>query len=121
MSEADYEELATGLRVIPGQWRPHHRFEQIAWISPAIAALPVMATVSDRAERLVAFTWYGDTYSLIGNTRRPCMHADPHFLDLLPGKRGEIHGAVIFFEGDLESFTECYQKKWYAAKVRAAQ
>jgi hypothetical protein len=270
MSEAEYEGLATGLRVIPGQWRPHHRFEQIAWISPAwpsqdylwldfpegifteqgalymshrypgyplpfpdlpaaprvttekgitfrrtlpngvsfggsveagssdsvslllyiengsgkplrritlqtclflracaefsgfhaerkfvylsdgrwrrfkeaekcglpehpggtrvgwrggpaIATLPVMVTVSDRAERLVAFTWYGDTYSLIGNTRRPCMHADPHFTDLLPGKRGEIHGEVIFFEGNLESFTEWFQKKWDASKLRAAQ
>lgn len=30
-----YETHAKGLRIFPGQWRPHYPFEQIAWISPA--------------------------------------------------------------------------------------
>ncbi|MBI3684665.1 MAG: hypothetical protein HY235_30210 [Acidobacteria bacterium] len=29
-----YETHAKGIRIVPGQWRPHYRFEQIAWISP---------------------------------------------------------------------------------------
>ena len=30
-----YETHAKGIRILPGQWRPHYRFEQIAWISPS--------------------------------------------------------------------------------------
>lgn len=33
MSET-YETHAEGIRILPGQWRPHYPFEQIAWISP---------------------------------------------------------------------------------------
>jgi hypothetical protein len=29
-----YEVHARGIRILPGQWRPHYPFEQIAWISP---------------------------------------------------------------------------------------
>jgi len=29
-----YETHAKGIRILPGQWRPHYRFEQIAWVSP---------------------------------------------------------------------------------------
>jgi len=29
-----YETQAKGIRILPGQWRPHYPFEQIAWISP---------------------------------------------------------------------------------------
>ena len=29
-----YETHAEGIRIQPGQWRPHYPFEQIAWISP---------------------------------------------------------------------------------------
>lgn len=29
-----YELHAKGIRILPGQWRPHYHFEQIAWISP---------------------------------------------------------------------------------------
>jgi hypothetical protein len=28
------DEAASGLRIVPGQWRPHYPWEQIAWISP---------------------------------------------------------------------------------------
>jgi hypothetical protein len=34
MSDA-YETHARGVRILPGQWRPHFPFEQIAWVSPA--------------------------------------------------------------------------------------
>jgi len=30
-----YETQAKGMRILPGQWRPHYPFEQIAWISPS--------------------------------------------------------------------------------------
>ncbi|MCL5742381.1 MAG: hypothetical protein M1541_00440 [Acidobacteria bacterium] len=30
-----YATQAKGLRILPGQWRPHYRWEQIAWISPS--------------------------------------------------------------------------------------
>jgi hypothetical protein len=30
-----YETQAKGIRILPGQWRPHYRWEQIAWVSPA--------------------------------------------------------------------------------------
>ena len=29
-----YETQATGLRIVPGQWRPHYLWEHIAWVSP---------------------------------------------------------------------------------------
>jgi len=29
-----YETHAKGIRIVPGQWRPHYPFEQIAWVSP---------------------------------------------------------------------------------------
>lgn len=30
-----YETHAKGIRILPGQWRPHYPWEQIAWVSPA--------------------------------------------------------------------------------------
>ncbi|MBI2422966.1 MAG: hypothetical protein HYV27_09080 [Candidatus Hydrogenedentes bacterium] len=30
-----YENQARGIRILPGQWRPHYPWEHIAWISPA--------------------------------------------------------------------------------------
>ena len=71
---------------------------------PAIADLPVIVTLSNEAERLVAMSWYGSTISLVSNSDRPCMHADPGFSDLEPGQRAEIQGEVLFFEGGLEQF-----------------
>lgn len=29
-----YETDVAGIRILPGQWRPHYPFEQIAWVSP---------------------------------------------------------------------------------------
>jgi len=29
-----YETQAKGIRILPGQWRPHYPWEQIAWVSP---------------------------------------------------------------------------------------
>ena len=34
-NQETYETHAKGIRIVPGQWRPHYPFEQIAWISPA--------------------------------------------------------------------------------------
>lgn len=30
-----YATHAKGIRIFPGQWRPHYPFEHIAWVSPA--------------------------------------------------------------------------------------
>jgi hypothetical protein len=70
----------------------------------AVADWPVLATVSNRAERLVAMTWHESTLSMIGNPNHPCMHADPQFKDLAPGERAAIRGNIIFFQGKLQDF-----------------
>ena len=75
------------------------------------ADLPVMVTVSNQSERLVAFTWYDDTYSLVSNPNHPCMHADPVFPDLEPGQRAKINGALLFFEGTVGQFSDWFQKQ----------
>lgn len=70
----------------------------------AVADLPVIVTVSNQAERLVAMTWHDDTLSLIGNPRHPCMHADPRLRDLEPGQGASIRGHISFFQGKLQDF-----------------
>ena len=70
----------------------------------AVADLPVMVTVSNQPDRLVAMTWHEQTLSLIGNARHPCMHADPLFKDFEPGERATIRGHIVFFEGKLHDF-----------------
>lgn len=65
---------------------------------------PVMVTVSNRAERLVAMTWLTGTLSMVSNPNHPCMHADPQFPDLASGESATIRGKLIFFEGKLEDF-----------------
>lgn len=65
---------------------------------------PVMVTVSNQAERLVAMTWLDDTLSMVSNYRHPCFHADPKFRDLEPGAAQTIRGKLIFFEGPIGEF-----------------
>lgn len=31
----NYDSQAKGIRILPGQWRPHYPWEQIAWVSPS--------------------------------------------------------------------------------------
>ncbi|GMV99265.1 MAG: hypothetical protein AMXMBFR84_04040 [Candidatus Hydrogenedentota bacterium] len=33
-----YETISKGIRILPGQWRPHYPWEQIAWVSPPWAS-----------------------------------------------------------------------------------
>lgn len=33
-TESPYDTEAQGIRIVPGQWRPHYEWEQIAWVSP---------------------------------------------------------------------------------------
>jgi acetyl esterase len=79
---------------------------------PKAAQWPVIATFSNDAERLVAMTWYTDTWTLWGNPDHPCMHADPHFPDIMPGQQKTIKGQLIFFEGSLEEFGKSYDQKY---------
>jgi hypothetical protein len=79
---------------------------RLGWRSgPKVADLPVMATLSSKAERLVACTWGPSTYSLVSNPAHPCMHADPFLPDLDPGQTASIRGKLIFFQGSLQEFT----------------
>ena len=104
---------------VAGKWMGMSKAKQasaegkfrIGWRSgPKVADLPVLVAKSSRAERLVAMTWYDDTYSLIGNPLHPCMHADPQFPDLLPGDRAEITGQLIFIDGSLPQFGEWFKQ-----------
>ena len=82
---------------------------RLGWRSgPQVADLPVMITVSEDRKRLAAMTWFDDTYSLIQNPMHPCMHADPFFPDLDPGEKHLIKGALMFFEGTPEQFTDVF-------------
>jgi hypothetical protein len=86
---------------------------RLGWRSgPPAADLPVMVTVSHAAQRLLAFTWYHDTYSLVSNPGHPCMHADPAFPDLDPGQRACIRGELMFFEGTLDEFSAWFVKRY---------
>lgn len=69
-----------------------------------VADCPMIVTLSNQAERLVAMTWFQDTLSMVSNPRHPCMHADPQFADLPPGTRASIRGKIVFFEGALKDF-----------------
>jgi hypothetical protein len=79
---------------------------------PPVCDLPVMITVSNQAQRLVAMTWYDSTNAMVSNRERPCMHADPVFPDLEPGQRADIYGELIFFEGSADDFTTTYINQW---------
>ncbi len=37
-AKAAYDAQVTGIRILPGQWRPHFPWEQIAWVSPPWAS-----------------------------------------------------------------------------------
>jgi hypothetical protein len=69
-----------------------------------LADWPVIVTVSNQAERLVAMTWHQATLSLVSNPNHPCMHADPQVKDLEPGEKAVVRGKIIFFEGKLADF-----------------
>lgn len=66
--------------------------------------VPMAVTVSNRAERLFAYTWHEDTLSIVDNYNHPCVHADPRFPDLEPGASATVKGSLIFFEGKLDDF-----------------
>ena len=55
---------------------------RVGWRSgPEIADLPLIIAQSRDKSHYVMMTWFGNTYSLIGNENHPCFHADPFFED----------------------------------------
>ena len=66
--------------------------------------LPVAVCVSSIAPRLVAMTWFEDTFQVGGNETRPCLHADPRLPDLVSGVEVNLRGEIIFFEGSPDDF-----------------
>lgn len=87
---------------------------RIGWLEEGIKVsdLPVVVTKSKTEGHLVAFTWFADTYSFVGNPNHPCVHADPVFTNLQPGDTQTINGELIFFEGTLEEFEKMFKERW---------
>jgi len=77
----------------------------------SVADLPVTVCVSGLAQRLVAMTWFEDTFQFGGNMLRPCLHADPALPDLAPSSKAALYGEVIFFEGTLDDFRAYWKSK----------
>ena len=91
----------------------------LGWRSgPCAVDWPIMAVMSNKAPRLLAMTWYEHTLSLVGNPGHPCMHADPFFPDLAPGARHAIEGTLLFFDGDLDTFTAAFGREEGLARLR---
>jgi len=79
---------------------------RVGWRSKGkpMADLPVVITISNKADRLFAMSWGEHTLSMVGNANHPCVHADPFFENLEPGQEGRIRGRIVFFEGNLRDF-----------------
>lgn len=77
-----------------------------------VADLPVIVTVSKDKEHIVAFTWWGNINSFIGNPKHPCFHSDPFFPDLGPYQSHKVHGNLIFFKGSLNEFKSFFINKY---------
>lgn len=75
----------------------------VGWLGGAkILDLPVIVTVNKSGDRAVGFTWFGDTYSFVGNSEHPCMHADPTFGTIRKGETKTIRGELFFTKGTIE-------------------
>jgi len=87
------EAYATGIRILPGQWRPHYPFEQIAWVSPPWPSHD--------------YVWLDFPEAIFSDTELLYLsHVNPQFPDLSPGEEAQIHGQLIFFEGSLDALAE---------------
>jgi len=71
--------------------------------------LPLALCVSNEAQRLVAMTWFEDTFQMGGNPARPCLHADPVMPDLQPGDTAAVYGKLIFFAGSPDQFLAAWK------------
>lgn len=71
---------------------------------PTFPDLSVTLCVSGIAQRVVAMTWFEDTFQFGGNLARPCLHADPKVPNLAPGAKVDLRGEIVFFEGTLDGF-----------------
>ncbi len=59
---------------------------------------PAVAVRARDAARWVVTAW--DRARPWNNERCPCMHSDPVFPDLDPGKKATVRGRIFFYEGD---------------------
>ena len=99
-----------------GQWTALDKYDYTVVYRESEFAWPVIATQSSEAQRLVAMTWYEHTGSFWCNRDHPCMHADPRFPEIASGARSMVRGALIFFEGSLNEFSE-----WLSREMPAAE
>jgi len=86
---------------------------KVGWLKEAkpYSDLPVVVVKSEIDGHLLAFTWFDNTRSFIGNPNHPCVHADPVFHDLIPGESQTINGELIFFEGTLQEFETMFRER----------
>jgi len=95
-----------GMKTVENGW-------SVGWLSDGaqVSDLPVVVVESKTEGHLMAFTWFGDTHSFIGNPNHPCVHADPVFKNLKPGESQTIHGELIFYEGSLKEFEMMFRER----------
>lgn len=92
----DYDTAAAGPFAVGEYWVGWPRGE--VW-----SDVPAMAVRSGDGKRFMAMTWGRSTYRLTGNAAHPCLHADPVFPDLAPGRSASIRGALIFGDWPLKA------------------
>lgn len=123
IEEFDQKTSENKLVHVTGQgWMPYTKAKEIddvkgkyhiGWLSgPRVVDLPVILALAKEPGRLVAFTWFENTYSFIGNKNHPCFHADPRIGDIEPGGSKTIKGELIFFEGTTEEFEEFFRSTY---------
>jgi len=120
IEEFDQKTSENKLVHVAGQgWMPYMEAKEIddvkgkyhiGWLSgPKVVDLPVILALTKEPGHLVAFTWFENTYSFVGNKNHPCFHADPRIGDIEPGGSKTIKGELIFFEGTTEEFEEFFR------------
>jgi hypothetical protein len=67
--------------------------------SPVDAAISAVTSLSDRRKLILAWT---PGKSFLSNAEIPCLHADPYFGTIRPGRSAEARGLLILTEGAVE-------------------
>jgi hypothetical protein len=71
-------------------------------------ALSVVESLDARRKVVI---WWTPGKSMISNANIPCIHADPYFGNLAPGKSAYAEGMVLFSEGDPEPIIQALKAR----------
>jgi len=71
-------------------------------------ALSVVESLDARRKVVI---WWTPGKSMIANANIPCIHADPYFGNLAPGKSAYAEGMVLFSEGDPEPIIQALKAR----------